>query len=642
VALGAVTLLALALRIVGIDQTLYSDEDFTFNIVRDGGLGHVFDRVYHTSITPPFHYVVAWLSVQYGGDESVLVRMPSLLCGTALVPLVFVLARRIGGSLVGLLAALLVALSPFAIWYSDEARAYALMMFLVALSTLAMLRAVEGGGRRWWVLYGASACLALYSHYTAVFVVAAEALWALWVHRERMRPLLYTQAAIAVAYLPWVPGFLEQRKNKVGIEVISAAADLTAGRVFGLPLRTVVGHPYYGFPVFPGTKGWLLVAVVVVLIVVVAATRTAALRELVPSLRSEWGLTIILVLATPIGLLLYSAVSSSLFIPRNLSASMPALAIAFAFVLQRLAAAAPRWLGVAGVAVFIGVMAMVSGQSLEAKYRRPPYREAARWVDRHARPGDPVIETPLALVRDPRLPPTTLGVYFQRPHPLYRSGTGDVVAWRQLAGGRSVFLVSTSQFVGARPLERALSQGPVRQKAPPGMLSRIEMTGGPDGRALVRRSKFFPGIIPVTAVEYRGLAQGRLERVGGRELISWTFGRRVTVAPGAARGSVELLARSFVTPLLVSGWALDPARRAPVDWVLLFAGNRLFAVARPGPRPDIAGIYGRSALVTGFLFAPRTAPADLSSLRAFAIVGDRASELPLSPAVKRSLRSATP
>ena len=106
--------------------------------------------------------------------------------------------------------------------------AMAVMGLVLCAIALAMLRAVEGGGWRWWVLYGASACLALYSHYTAVFVVVAEGLWALWAHRERMRPLLYTQAAIIAGYLPWVPGFLEQRKDKIGVEVISAVAPVPA------------------------------------------------------------------------------------------------------------------------------------------------------------------------------------------------------------------------------------------------------------------------------------------------------------------------------------------------------------------------------------------------------------------------------
>ena len=66
------------------------------------------------------------------------------------------------------------------IYYSTEARSYGLVVFFVLLSTAALLRALDGGGVGWWVLYGAASCAAMYSHYTAAFALAGQALWALW------------------------------------------------------------------------------------------------------------------------------------------------------------------------------------------------------------------------------------------------------------------------------------------------------------------------------------------------------------------------------------------------------------------------------------------------------------------------------
>ena len=62
-------------------------------------------------------------SLQWGGDSTVLVRLPSLVLGTAAIPVVFLLGRRVAGTRVGLFAAAILALSPFAIFYSTEARA---------------------------------------------------------------------------------------------------------------------------------------------------------------------------------------------------------------------------------------------------------------------------------------------------------------------------------------------------------------------------------------------------------------------------------------------------------------------------------------------------------------------------------------
>jgi MFS family permease len=204
----------------------------------------------------------------------------------------------------GLLAAALMALSPFAIFYSDEARAYATMMLLVTISTLALLRALDGPRRAWWAVFAVSSCAALWSHYTAVFAIAAQTAWAAWTHRDRVRELAISGAAIVVGYLPWLPGFVEQHRNHTAIEFIDLTSPVNVGRAFELPLRTLVGHPFLLLPDAPGNKGFALIAAVAALAAVAAARRTsaldaaAALRPSAAWLRSERTLVAILALAT--------------------------------------------------------------------------------------------------------------------------------------------------------------------------------------------------------------------------------------------------------------------------------------------------------------------------------------------------------
>jgi 4-amino-4-deoxy-L-arabinose transferase-like glycosyltransferase len=624
VALGVLTALAFALRAAGIDQTLYGDEYFTHAIVTENGLRGVWDAVYHTSITPPLHYGLAWLAVQLGGDSTVLVRLPSLILGSAIVPLVFVLAKRVGNMRAGLLAAALMALSPFAIWYSDEARAYATMMFLVALSTLALLRAVEGGERRWWIIYALTACAALWTHYTAVFVLVAQAVWALWTHRERRRELIIAGLAITVGYLPWLPGFLEQRRNDVGIEIIGELFPLNLGRVFELPLVALVGHPFLSLGDSPGLRGLLLVLFPAVLVIAAVLRSPAVLRGLAPSLRSEAGLVALLALATPIGLLLYAAAGSSLYMPRNLAASVPAALVLIALVLDRLAAAVTPRLAAVAVAGLLAVLAIGTVQIVfDDDQRRPAYREAARYLDEVAGPMDSVVDTPLTPAGDKRFRRTTLDLYFRRPHRLYATGRDDRAAWRP---GRAVYLVAPEELASPdRYLDRVVGDA---DRAPAGLAERLRRFGGPDGRAVLRVEKTLPGIFPISIVRFAGDAEGRLRRRDGRETISWPLGRRVIVSPGVARGAVETVTPS-TERLTISGWALDASRPRPVDWVLFFSRDRLFAVSAGGiPRADIAKVHGPSALLSGFVRPSAQSPPDRSAIRVFAVVGNRASELP--------------
>ena len=89
--------------------------------------------------------------------------MPSLIAGVATVPLVYVLGARTVGRTAALAGTALFALSPFAIFYASEARAYALMTLLVVLSTLSLLRALETNERRWWVAFTLLQAAAMYT-----------------------------------------------------------------------------------------------------------------------------------------------------------------------------------------------------------------------------------------------------------------------------------------------------------------------------------------------------------------------------------------------------------------------------------------------------------------------------------------------
>ena len=120
---------------------------------------------------------------------------PITLGATTTVPLVYVLGTRTVGRRAGVVGAGLFALSPMATFYATEARAYALMMLLVVLSTLALLRALDTNEARWWAAFAVAVIAAMYTHYTCIFVLATQAGWALFTRRDRLRPLLIAYSA---------------------------------------------------------------------------------------------------------------------------------------------------------------------------------------------------------------------------------------------------------------------------------------------------------------------------------------------------------------------------------------------------------------------------------------------------------------
>jgi uncharacterized membrane protein len=122
------------------------------------------------------------------------VRLFSVVVGTLSVPLLFLVGRRVLGVKPGLVAALTLALAPFHIYYSQEARMYSLVTLLVLASTYLCLSILEGREdtrRFWslWVLYVVVTSLAMYTQYYAAFVPVAQTLFVLLRFR-RYRPII--------------------------------------------------------------------------------------------------------------------------------------------------------------------------------------------------------------------------------------------------------------------------------------------------------------------------------------------------------------------------------------------------------------------------------------------------------------------
>jgi mannosyltransferase len=203
--LAGVMLLALGLRLWGLGrQSLWLDEAFSVYVAR-ADLESILRA--KLDLHPPFYLLLlhAWMAVV--GQSEFAVRLLSLVFDVGTVGLVYVLGHRVFSPAVGLLAAFLLALSPFHVYFAQEARAYALLCFLVLLSTLLFLRAL--GSNRWadWASFGVISLLALYTHYYAVFVLFTQGIYLLvtWrMHSAVFRRWLAVAMALGVVYLPWL------------------------------------------------------------------------------------------------------------------------------------------------------------------------------------------------------------------------------------------------------------------------------------------------------------------------------------------------------------------------------------------------------------------------------------------------------
>jgi 4-amino-4-deoxy-L-arabinose transferase-like glycosyltransferase len=205
VALAGIVLLGALLRFGTLDLQSYRyDEAVTVGRVLHPDLFSTLSAVTHSESTPPLYYLLAWVWSRPFGTGEVWMRSLSALAGTASIAVVYLgavalpLPRR-----AGLIAAAAVAVSPVLIWFSQDARAYALVFLLTALSFLFFARARRGSAPRdlaWWAVFSA---LAIATHYFAGFVVAAEgALLILSGNRRRAAVAVFAVVAAAALLIP--------------------------------------------------------------------------------------------------------------------------------------------------------------------------------------------------------------------------------------------------------------------------------------------------------------------------------------------------------------------------------------------------------------------------------------------------------
>ena len=190
-------------------QSFWYDEGQSYYFAHQDSLGAMLD-VISESDHPPLYFLFLHLWMLLVGRSEFALRFTALFWSVLLVPLVYLLGRRAFGPREGITAALLMAISPFHVWYAQEARMYTLATFLRLLSSYLLLSALQKGRRSLWLAYTLAALAAPYAHLYACFILLFQGLFVLlWAWRNRLqgpflRAWLLSQVGIGLGFLPWV------------------------------------------------------------------------------------------------------------------------------------------------------------------------------------------------------------------------------------------------------------------------------------------------------------------------------------------------------------------------------------------------------------------------------------------------------
>ena len=217
--LGLILILAAGLRVVNLGlRSVWYDEAFSL-VLANRDPGTILEATAH-DYHPPLWYWLLWLWEKIFGPDLITARFLSAAWGVATVAMIYLLAQKLFGSRTALLAALLAAISPFEILYSQEVRMYSFEAFLGVLLLYVFYRAYRFDTVLDWFWFGAVATLALYTLYFSIFGLVALDLFfvsAVWLShipkqwpRSKIWHWLVANLAIAFLYLPWLVAMLGQ------------------------------------------------------------------------------------------------------------------------------------------------------------------------------------------------------------------------------------------------------------------------------------------------------------------------------------------------------------------------------------------------------------------------------------------------
>ncbi|MGQ0549108.1 MAG: glycosyltransferase family 39 protein [Armatimonadota bacterium] len=357
---------------------------------------------------PPLYYLLLNGWIRLFGDGEGVVRIPSVIIGTAVVLATCAFGRRLVCPAAALLGAGLVALTPAQVSVSQDARMYALLTLAALGSWWALWAALTEERRRDWLLYAILVAVTIYAHYYGVFMVASQAGYLIW----RRTPLsawrrwVYSLLGSLALLLPWLPAIPEQlatghawpsfRPALSASLFVDALTSMGAGQFFHDPIQ--IGG-------LPRAIAWPAA-------VLVAPLAVVGYRAL--DVHRESRALLISSALFPLMISFVASLALHVFSPLYLVFAMPGLALVMGAGVAALVRT-PRPAARAAAVGAIAVLLVLNVGGVVHYYREPrpdvfDWRRVALTVGAQARPDD-------AFVFLPGFSRIPVNYYFRGPQP---------------------------------------------------------------------------------------------------------------------------------------------------------------------------------------------------------------------------------
>lgn len=380
--LSIIVLIALALRLPNLGRdSLWLDEAISY-LVAHLSIAPILNNAAQSS-HPPLYYLSLYLWKFIVADTDSALKLLNVFWNLLLIPAVYLLTLAWTNKRpLSLLAAFIIAISPFQILYSHELRMYAQLMTLVTWSVWAYWQARQTGRWGWWLLFSFLMLTAVYTHLFALLILAAIGIFSLVRHENKvaLRNIIIVTAIILLLFLPWAQlMFTESQKDLGSLRPLLSIPDRDI-------LKPILTPAFLLFGMVSNMPHVVIVLFLMLSLIVVWGME----------LRKQWktgfsdgavllGLILVLILGVP--LLVYTI--RPFFLPeRTMAAAAPFLTILLAWSFSRKQSPLPYLIGVSIVVMLVGTAVYHTNGLI-----KPPYRDVMALVEREWQTNDIILHS---------------------------------------------------------------------------------------------------------------------------------------------------------------------------------------------------------------------------------------------------------
>jgi mannosyltransferase len=376
--LFCIIVLGSLLRFYGLDkQSFWNDEVASEVSSNQENLTEVIDSGVRPDVHPPGFHILLYFVEKYIGNSESALRFPSAIAGILSILVIFLLGTRLYSYKEGIISSILIALLWCPIYYSQEARAYSLMLLFTLLATYFWLLIIEALDEEPKLPiysitgYIISSIILCYLHYFGLYLIALQGFFAslyFLLKRKKLIQIIFLYFIIASSYIPFLPIFWEQ---------------LHRAAVW-IPKPTIAAFLYYLKFLF--NNSFVLLSIVLILFFILLYVDIILFAQLKNDRKKRASVLssdvfLLLWLVVPFsGIFIKSIFSSSLYSDRNLIISLPAAYLLLSRSITQFNLSSVKFTATSLVITCFLLFHLIYSMNYYSKPHKEQFREAADYI----------------------------------------------------------------------------------------------------------------------------------------------------------------------------------------------------------------------------------------------------------------------